>query len=92
MFTNLLLFLMNYIHYRGMTVNESEFERALTKKGMSVRGLAAAIGMPEVILSAKIQGNTEFMTSEIQAIAQTLGLNLKQVNEIFFDKYVNYIH
>lgn len=70
-------------------MNKTELKIALTRRGMSARGLASAIGMPETTLSIKMRGETEFKGSEIQAIAQVLCLNMGQVNEIFFDGYVN---
>ncbi len=66
-----------------------ELRAVMARAGVSARGLAAHIGMPETTLSCKMRGESEFKGSEIQAIAKVLALTMEQVNQIFFGGKVN---
>lgn len=70
-------------------MNHLELKAAIARRGLTARGLAGIIGMPEATMSTKMHGRTEFKGSEIQAIAKALELNMQQVNQIFFGESVN---
>lgn len=60
------------------------FKRAIAGKGLTLRDVAATIGVTESTLSQKINGSSDFFVTEIEAICKTFELNVA----IFFVNYV----
>ena len=54
--------------------------------GMTVVSIARKTGVSRETLYNKLNGSVEFKASEILSISDTLGLSVKERNEIFFAK------
>ena len=70
-------------------MNYAELRASIARKGITNRRLAEALGISEQSLYNKMQGIREFKNSEIKHISKILGLSMRDVNIIFFDKSVN---
>ena len=70
-------------------MNYAELRASIARKGITNRHLAEALGISEQSLYNKMQGIREFKNSEIKHISKILGLSMRDVNIIFFDKSVN---
>lgn len=64
-------------------VNINKLKSYLALKGMVIKDLAEAIGMPISTLSNKINGKSEFTASEIAQIQTALDIPGEEVLEIF---------
>lgn len=64
-------------------VNVNKLKSYLALKGMVIKDLAEAIGMPISTLSNKINGKSEFTASEIAQIQTALDIPDEEVLEIF---------
>lgn len=64
-------------------VNINKLKSYLALKGMVIKDLAEAIGMPISTLSNKINGKSEFTASEIAQIQTALDIPDEEVLEIF---------
>lgn len=67
-------------------------KRMIDRRGASRKSLAAALGVTPRTLQNKLGGRSQFKEGEIRALAQALGLTMRQVNRIFFDWGVNENH
>lgn len=73
-------------------MDRMELRAAIARTGKGRRELAEAMGITTRTLLNKLSGVTEFKAREIQTLARELGLDLSQVDRIFFDRSVNEIH
>lgn len=73
-------------------MDRMELRAAIARTGKGRRELAEAMGITTRTLLNKLSGVTEFKAREIQTLARELGLDLSQVERIFFDRGVNEIH
>lgn len=73
-------------------MDRMELRAAIARTGKGRRELAEAMGITTRTLLNKLSGVTEFKAREIQTLARELGLDLSQVDRIFFDRVVNEIH
>lgn len=73
-------------------MDRMELRAAIARTGKGHRELAEAMGITTRTLLNKLSGVTEFKAREIQTLARELGLDLSQVDRIFFDRVVNEIH
>lgn len=64
-------------------VNVNKLRSYLALRGMVIKDLAEAIGMPISTLSNKINGKSEFTASEIAQIQIALDIPNEEVLEIF---------
>lgn len=64
-------------------VNINKLKSYLALKGMVIKDLAEAIGMPISTLSNKINGKSEFTASEIAQIQTALDIPNEEVLDIF---------
>lgn len=69
--------------------NRNELKAAIIRKGMNMGDLAKEIGITSGSLSNKANGRNEFRASEIERIADILGLNYEDIGNIFFAKRVD---
>lgn len=69
--------------------NTNEFKAALVRKGITSGELAEMIGISRQSLSYRMNNIVEFRISEVEKIAQILGLSLEEKNLIFFDSQVD---
>lgn len=69
--------------------NTNEFKAALVRKGITSGELAEMIGLSRQSLSYRMNNIVEFRISEVEKIAQILGLNLEEKNLIFFGSQVD---
>jgi len=70
-------------------MNTAELRAAIARTGKTNRSLAEGLGISEQAFYNKIQGLSDFKSSEIKRLAIELCLNLRDINIIFFDKEVN---
>lgn len=63
-------------------VTYGKLKGLMVEKGYSMRELSCQTGIPLSTLSNKLNGITEFKTSEILAISKIL--NIKDIQNIFF--------
>ena len=66
----------------NLVVENAKLKGKKKKKGYSVRKLSNETGIPVSTLSNKINGITEFKTSDILMISKVL--NILNIQEIFF--------
>lgn len=65
-------------------MDRMELRAAIARTGKGRRELAEAMGITTRTLLNKLSGVTEFKAREIQTLARELGLDLSQVDRIFF--------
>ena len=63
----------------------NELKAELTRNGRNYAEMAAALGISVVAFQRKINGETEFKSSEISALKTALNLSAERVAEIFFN-------
>ena len=73
-------------------MNTSELRAMIARTGITNRALAKELNISEQAFCNKIKGDTEFKSSEIKTLANTLRLSMADVNFIFFDSSVNQNH
>lgn len=73
-------------------MNCPELRASIARAGVSNRKLSGFLGISEQAFYNKMQGNSEFKSSEIKKLANILCLSMEDVNNIFFDDCVNSIH
>ncbi|MDU5526965.1 MAG: helix-turn-helix transcriptional regulator [Finegoldia magna] len=66
----------------NLVVENAKLKGVMAEKGYSVRKLSDETGIPVSTLSNKINGITEFKTSDILMISKVL--NILNIQEIFF--------
>lgn len=66
----------------NLVVENAKLKGVMAEKGYSVRKLSDETGIPISTLSNKINGITEFKTSDILMISKVL--NILNIQEIFF--------
>lgn len=66
----------------NLVVENAKLKGVMAEKGYSVRKLSNETGIPVSTLSNKINGITEFKTSDILMISKVL--NILNIQEIFF--------
>ena len=64
--------------------NTNELKAAIMRKGLTIKSLAAQMGISTGTLSRKINGKREFRASEMLILAEVLGLTGEEINYIFF--------
>lgn len=64
--------------------NTLKLKSAIVKSGLSQDLIAELLGISTQVLEAKVNGNREFMASEIRKLYDILNLNNQSVMEIFF--------
>lgn len=70
-------------------MNVAELRASIARAGVTNRKIAAELGLSEQALYNKMQGESEFKSSEIKKMANLLSLSMQDVNLIFFDFDVN---
>ena len=65
-------------------MNSTLLKEKIDESGYKIRGLAERIGISYQALYNKINGKTEFVTSEIVALTSLLSLNRAEQFKIFF--------
>lgn len=82
----LIIKLVRYIEQEKgaiyLVVENAKLKGVMAEKGYSVRKLSDETGIPLSTLSNKINGITEFKTSDILMISKVL--NILNIQEIFF--------
>lgn len=58
----------------------------IADSGLKYKAIAEIMGLTPYALQMKIDNETEFKASEIDALANTLGMDMKQRDSIFFCK------
>nr|WP_317399787.1 helix-turn-helix transcriptional regulator [uncultured Gemmiger sp.] len=56
----------------------------IEKKGFKLKFVAKVLGLSPYTLSMKIENDSEFKVSEVDALAELLDLSLIEKDEIFF--------
>lgn len=69
-----------------MEVSYDKLRGKIVEEGYTIRSLSEKSGIPISTLSNKINGLTEFKTSEIITISKILGIN--DIKEYFFNQKV----
>ncbi len=64
--------------------NTLKLKFAMGKSGLSQGLIAELLGISAQVLEAKVNGDREFMASEIRRLYDILNLNNQSVMEIFF--------
>ena len=64
--------------------NTLKLNFAMGKSGLSQGLIAELLGISAQVLEAKVNGDREFMASEIRRLYDILNLNNQSVMEIFF--------
>lgn len=64
--------------------NTLKLKSAMVKSGLSQDLIAELLGISTQVLEAKVNGDREFMASEIRRLYDILNLNNQSVMEIFF--------
>lgn len=62
--------------------------QAIADRGLKQRFIAGKMGITEVTLSNKLNGNKEFTVNEANALSAILLLSRKERDSIFFDRKV----
>lgn len=70
-------------------MNAAELRASIARSGITNRKIASELGLSEQALYNKMQGESEFKSSEIKKMANLLSLSMNDVNLIFFDLDVN---
>lgn len=70
-------------------MNAAELRASIARSGITNRKIASELGVSEQALYNKMQGESEFKSSEIKKMANLLSLSMNDVNLIFFDLDVN---
>lgn len=73
----------------GDTMNKTELEVEMLRKGFSTPVLANKIGINKKTLYSKMRGETSFNQREILAIKKTLELDNERIFDIFFEDNVS---
>ena len=66
-------------------MNTMELNVAMMRKNTTAKDMSEAIKKSHVSFNKKRCGDVPFDVNEVRAIASALGLDLQQVNLIFFD-------
>lgn len=61
-----------------------KLKTAMAKSGLSNELIAELLGISSLVLEAKVNGDREFMASEIRKLYDILNLTNQSVMEIFF--------
>ena len=69
--------------------NSCALREIIKEKGLKLKFLAEQIGVTPAGFSKKIENELEFKPSEIKKLCDVLGLNRKQMFEIFFANNVD---
>lgn len=70
-------------------VNINKLKGKIVENGLTIRGLAASIGIDPSTLYRKIgDGGETFTIGEVKKIAEVLSLSADEATNIFFDRYV----
>lgn len=56
----------------------------IENKGLKLKYVAKVLGLSRYALSMKIENDSEFKVSEVDALSELLGLSLVEKDEIFF--------
>lgn len=64
--------------------NTLKLKTAMAKSGLSQELIAELLGISSQVLEAKVNGDREFMASEIRKLYDILNLTNQSVMEIFF--------
>ena len=70
-------------------MNYPELRASIARAGLTARMVSQRMGISAQALYSKMQGITEFKSSEIKQLADILNLSMPDVNHIFFDSSVN---
>ena len=70
-------------------MNAAELRASIARSGITNRKIATELGLSEQALYNKMQGESEFKSSEIKKMANLLSLSMNDINLIFFDLDVN---
>lgn len=70
-------------------MNSNKLRSVMVLHGDTGGKLAAAIGISQQSLSAKINGKRQFTQDEIRKIKERYGLSAEEVDEIFFAQRVS---
>ncbi|MDD2956680.1 MAG: DUF739 family protein [Oscillospiraceae bacterium] len=65
-------------------MNISELKAEIARKNVTYRKLAEQLQISEQAFYNKLNGHSEFKSSEIKTVAHALRLSVKDVNKIFF--------
>ena len=77
----------NLEYSKGRTMlNQIMLREKMKEQRYNIRTLCKAIPMSEPAMSRKIHGNVDFKSSEIERIAELLGLTDAELIAIFFDR------
>lgn len=63
----------------------NELKAELTRNEKNYTDMANALGISLIAFQRKINGDTEFKSSEISALKTALNLSAERVSEIFFN-------
>lgn len=63
-----------------------ELRRRIEEKGLKYRFIASQLGISRYALQMKIDNDSEFRVSEVDALANILGLSILEKDAIFFAK------
>ena len=63
----------------------NELKAELTRNGKTYSDMANVIGISAIAFQRKINGETEFKSSEISTLKAALNLTAERVAEIFFE-------
>lgn len=74
---------------RGDTMNPNKLRAVMALHGDNGVKLAAAIGISQQSLSAKINGRRQFTRDEIWKIKERYGLSAEEIDGIFFAQCVS---
>lgn len=66
-------------------MKSNELKSELTRMEMTYRDVADALGISVVAVQRKVNGMSEFKSSEIKALSEVLNLTPERVSEIFFN-------
>ena len=66
-------------------MKSNELKSELTRMEMTYQDVADALGISVVAVQRKVNGTSEFKSSEIKALREVLNLTPERVDEIFFN-------